>query len=129
VYHGEAEPASVRERLAHASRSTPPFPLRLGGVARFPAPSRGAFLAVEDPHGAVAALRRIVLAPPSTPRERFGLHVTLLHPSAGERLDDAWPEIATLEGGASFRVETIELITGSGARTRTLDSFALEGAA
>ena len=40
-----------------------------------------------------------------TPRQRFGLHVTLLHPGQGERLAQAWPELSSVQGEASFRVD------------------------
>ena len=130
VYHDEApDPAVLRARLAHACQQVSPFVVHLDGVARFPEPDRGAFLAVQDPSGGVAALRRLVLSPPCTPRQRFGLHVTLLHPGQGERLAQAWPELSAVAGGASFRVEHVELISSSGPHTRTLASLALAASA
>jgi hypothetical protein len=47
------------------------------------------YLSVIDPSGAVSATRAVVLAPPFTRRERFGLHVALLHPDQGERTEAA----------------------------------------
>jgi hypothetical protein len=128
VYHDEVpDPGALRERLADASRAIGAFDLVVGAPQRFAAPLRGAFLAVSDPAGAVERLRARVLVPPFAARARFGLHVTLLHPAQGERLAAAWPAFAALEPPGAFRVRAIELITGSGAATGTLASFALAG--
>ena len=128
AYHDEApDLALLRVRLAAICRRTPSFALTLGRVLRFPDPVRGAFLEVIDRAAAVARLRAALLTPPFRPRERFGLHVTLLHPAQGERLDAAWSEIAALPSRGRFRVATLDLIAGSGAQTRVLESFALRG--
>ena len=128
VYHDEApDLALLRVRLAAICRSTAPFPLALGRVLRFPDPVRGAFLEVVDAAAAVARLRAALLGPPFRSRERFGLHVTLLHPAQGERLDAAWSEIAAFPSRGRFQVAALDVIAGSGAQTRVLESFALRG--
>jgi hypothetical protein len=53
--------------------------------------------------------------------------VTLLHPAQGERLDTAWNEIAVLPSRGRFRVAALDVIAGSGAQTRVLESFTLRG--
>ena len=128
VYHDEApDPALLRSRLERACRITPPFRLSLGAVEKFAAPVSGAFVAVEDPTRGVERLRRHLLAPPFSARERFGLHVTLLHPAHGDRLAEAWPELASLRRPVSFVAERVDLISGSAAETETLVSLPLAG--
>jgi 2'-5' RNA ligase len=113
VYHDElADPALLRERLAEAVARTAPFELEIGGARRFRG-AEGAYLAVTDPSGAVEKLRRAILAPPSTPRTRLVLHVTLLHPRFGHRLEEAWPAFEPLRFDRRFRVESLELMSGS----------------
>lgn len=126
VYHDEAPDVPLlRERLAEAVREVEPFELVVGAPHRFSPPAAGAFLAVSDPSGGVARLRERVLRPPFRARERFGLHVTLLHPAQGERLAAAWPELSALASPGAFAVRVIELISGAGPATATLASFAL----
>jgi 2'-5' RNA ligase len=126
VYHDEApDTALLRERLAEATRELDPFELVVGAPHAFPPPVRGAFLAVSDPSAGVARLRERVLRPPFRARERFGLHVTLLHPAQGERLAAAWPELSALAAPGPFPVRAVELISGSGAATETLAAFVL----
>jgi hypothetical protein len=96
----------------------------LEGVRRFRAPAVGAYLAVSDPSGAVERLRGRLLAPPFVPRRRLTLHVTLVHPRYAERLPAAWPALATLHFGRSFRVETLDLMSGDRSGVR-FHSFAL----
>ena len=128
VYHDEvSDPELLRARLEQACKQLSSFTVQLGKTARFEAPVCGAFLEVLDPSGGVALLRRAVLQPPSTPRQRFGLHVTLLHPRQGQRLAQAWPELSSFDAESSFRVERVELICGSGSMTRTLVSLPLDG--
>ncbi|HVH07467.1 MAG TPA: 2'-5' RNA ligase family protein [Myxococcota bacterium] len=113
VYHDElADPALLRERLAAAVAETEPFELEVGGARRF-RQATGAYLAVTDPTGAVERLRRAILAPPSTPRTRLMLHVTLLHPAFGHRLEEAWPAFAPLRFDRRFRVDVLDLMSGS----------------
>ena len=129
VYHDEApDPALLRSRLEHACRITAPFRLSLGAVESFAAPVSGAFVAVEDPTRGVEQLRRHVLAPPFSARERFGLHATLLHPAHGHRLAEAWAELESLRRRSSFVAERVDLISGRGAETETLVSLTLAGA-
>lgn len=128
AYADEApDPALLEARVAAACRAVAPFPLELGATERFAAPAQGAFLAVSDPRGGVARLRRRLLAPPFTTRSRFGLHVTLLHPAHGFRLEEAWPALSSLARPAAFVAERVELITGVGPGTRVLASFTLAG--
>lgn len=111
AYQDEApDPALLAERLHGVAARTRPFRLAVGQAGRFPPPARGAFPAVADPAGAVAAIRAQVLAPPFTRRERFGLHVTLLHPDQGERLESAWAAFAALPPAGEFEVTAIELV-------------------
>jgi hypothetical protein len=113
VYHDElADPLLLRERLAAAVVGAEPFELEIGGARRFRG-AQGAYLAVTDPSGAVEKLRSAILAPPSTPRTRLVLHVTLLHPRFGHRLDEAWPAFEPLRFDRRFRVESLELMSGS----------------
>jgi hypothetical protein len=129
IYHDEApEPSLLRERLVAAAAALGPFELELLGARRFRAPAQGAYLAVRDPAGAVERLRRAVLTPPFTPRARLTLHVTLLHPAFGARLGGAWPELETLHFGRRFRVEGLELMSGS-RESLTCVSYALGGPA
>ena len=113
VYHDElGDPALLRERLAAAVAAAEPFELEIGGARRFRG-AQGAYLAVTDPTGAVERLRRALLAPPGAPRTRLMLHVTLLHPAFGHRLEEAWPAFEPLRFDRRFRVESLELMTGS----------------
>jgi 2'-5' RNA ligase len=111
AYQDEApDPALLAERVRLAAARTGRFRLEVGPAGRFPPPVRGAFLAVADTSGRVAALRDGVLAPPFTRRERFGLHVTLLHPDQGERLEAAWPAFAALPPTGAFEVTEVEMV-------------------
>jgi hypothetical protein len=126
VYHDEAPDVELlRARLERACRTIAPFALALGTAARFPPPELGIHLAVADPTDAVGELRRRVLAPPFQGRERFGLHVTLLHPAFGARTAEAWPALSSVRRPDSFRIERIDVVTGTGAATETLESFPL----
>jgi hypothetical protein len=128
VYHDEAPDAALlRARLERACRLVERFRLELGSVRRFPAPASGAFVQVVDPAGGVERLRRDVLAPPFSQRARFGLHVTLLHPAQGGRLDEAWPHLAPFRAAASFVAERVELIAGERGATETLATLELGG--
>jgi hypothetical protein len=75
----------------------------------------------------VARLREAILAPPSNPRRRFRPHVTLLHPAFGSRLEAVWPELEPLRFDRSFRVASLELISGN-REALTLSSWPLRGA-
>jgi hypothetical protein len=119
IYHDEAtEPGLLRERLAAAAADLAPFEVVLGGARRFRTPAEGAYVELSDPTGAVARLRRAVLGPPFTPRGGLTLHVTLLHPRFGERLPAAWPELEALRFGRAFRVDGLDLLSGSRAGLR-----------
>lgn len=97
IYHDEAPDLDLLlTRLGTAITDLHPFAIDLGPARRFPPPDQGAFLSVTDPSGSVATLRQRVLTPPFTTRSRFGLHATILHPSRGDRLAAAWPEIAAI---------------------------------
>jgi 2'-5' RNA ligase len=111
VYHDEApDPRLLAERLRLAAAQVAPFRLVIGSAARFAAPVRGVYLAVEDPTSTVAVVRDLLLAPPFARRSRFGLHVTLLHPDQGDRLEDAWPELSALSDAGSFEVSEVQLV-------------------
>jgi hypothetical protein len=126
VYHDEAPDAGLlRSRLEQACRTFSSFTLHLGAVKRFAPPDAGAFIEVSDPDGRVRQLRALALAPPFTPRARFGLHLTLLHPAHGMRLPEAWPSLSGLGRAGAFAVERVDVIAGVGAATETLASFAL----
>jgi hypothetical protein len=113
VYHDElADPGLLRERVAAAAADLDPFELELGATRRFRPPAIGAYLSVTDATGAVEKLRRAILAPPSTPRRSLTLHVTLLHPAFGGRLEEAWPELEALRFDRRFRVASLDLISG-----------------
>ncbi len=99
--------------------------LELGEAVRFPEPARGAYLAVSDPTGGVAELRSRLLAPPFTSRTRFGLHVTLLHPDQGDRLEPAWPDFADISLPWAFDVTELQLV---GPRNELLLRVRLPGA-
>jgi 2'-5' RNA ligase len=127
VYHDEiADPVLLRERVAAAAAALDPFELEIGGVLRFRPPAQGAYLAVADASGAVERLRSAILAPPSTPRKRVALHVTLLHPAFGSRLESAWPELEPLRFDRRFRVASLELISGD-RKSLSFESFPLRG--
>lgn len=114
VYHDEADdPVLLRKRLAEAAARIAPFELEIGAARRFRAPAVGVYLAASDPSGTVDRLRSAVLAPPFTPRRRLTLHVTLLHPAFGSRLDAAWPELEPLRLDRRFVVEGLELLSGN----------------
>lgn len=111
AYHDEApDPHLLRERLRLAAARTPRFVLGLGGAKRFEPPVAGAYLEVTDATGIVAALRARLLAPPFAARERFGLHVTLVHPAESALLETAWPELAVLAFRRPFAVDELELV-------------------
>jgi 2'-5' RNA ligase len=111
VYQDEAPAAALlAERLRLVAAGTAPFRLVVGLAVRFPEPLRGAYLTITDPTGVVAAVRERVLAPPFNRRERFGLHVTLLHPDQGERLAAAWPALAKLPPVGGFHVAEFQLV-------------------
>lgn len=125
AYHDEAPDAALLAgRLRRAAAGVGPFRLSLGPAARFPEPIRGVYLSVNDPAGAVAELRAALLAPPFARRSRFGLHVTLLHPDQGERLEEAWPELSALELVGSFEVSEVQLV---GPDNGAMDAFRLSG--
>jgi 2'-5' RNA ligase len=130
VYHDEApDLPTLRERFEEASRELPPFELIVGLPRPFPPPVVGAFLEVSDPSRSVEELRRRILRRPFQARPRFGLHVTLLHPAQGERFAEAWPSFFSLQAVGAFPVRSIELVSGSGAKTEILAVFELGGAA
>lgn len=111
AYQDEApDPALLAERLRRVAAQTLPFRLTVGPVMRFPGPAGGAFLTVADPSGFVAAIRAVVLAPPFTRRERFGLHVTLLHPDQGSRTESAWAAFEGLPPVGGFAVTELQLV-------------------
>ncbi len=125
AYQDEApDSALLAARFRWAVVRMPPFRLVVGTAQRFAEPTLGAFLAVADPSGGVAALRALVLAPPFTQRSRFGLHVTLLHPEQGERLEVAWPAFLQLPAVGSFSVTHLQLV---GAANEILEDLALRG--
>jgi 2'-5' RNA ligase len=111
AYHDEAPDLErLAARLEQAAAQTAPFFLELGPPARFADPIGGAYLTLTDPTGAVRSLRQRLLAPPFAPRSRFGLHVTLLHPDQGERIEQAWPELARISHSGAFRVTALQLV-------------------
>ncbi len=111
TYPDEAPaPALLTERVRLAAARTGRFRLTVGSADRFQPPVYGAFLAVADPAGGVAAIRDLVLAPPFTRRERFALHVPLLHPDQGERLEAAWPGFAGLPQVGEFEVTELRVV-------------------
>lgn len=124
VYHDEAPDADLlRSRLERVCPELRSFNLRLGVVRRFDGPDAWAYIEVVDPGGGVAQLRDLLLGTPFTRRARFGLHVTLLHPSYGLRLADAWDDLSKLRINGEFEAQSIELITGRGASTEVLASY------
>lgn len=126
VYDDEApDPTLLRERLERACRSVAPFALHLGDVRRFEPPVIGAFVAVADPTDGIAQLRARVLEAPFRARERFGLHVTLLHPALGDRLAQAWPALSSLSDAGSFVAERVDVVATARIETKTLASFEL----
>lgn len=123
AYHDEApDPSLLAERLRRVAGQTSRFRLTVGTAQRFPSPVRGAYLAVDDPAGSVMAFREAVLTPPFTRRSRFGLHITMLHPDQGDRLDEAWPSFAAFIPPGSFEVHQIELV---GPDNAVIDVFPL----
>lgn len=111
AYQDEApDPALLVERVRRAAAQIRQFLLAVGEPARFPPPVVGAFLPVADPTGGVASIRDVVLAPPFTRRGRFGLHVTLLHPDQGARLEAAWPAFAGLPPVGEFFVTELQVV-------------------
>lgn len=111
AYQDEApDPALLAQRLRRVAAQTVPFLLTIGPVARFPGPAGGAFLTVADPSGGVAAIRAALLAPPFAGRERFGLHVTLLHPDQGARTESAWAAFEGLPPVGGFEVTELQLV-------------------
>ena len=127
VYHDEAPDLGVlRSRLANVCRRLSAFTLYLSTVERFERPDSGAFIRVVDAHSRVQQIRDVVLAPPFTPRARFGLHVTLLHPAQGSRLSEAWPSLCLLERIGAFAVDRIDIVTGAALETETLVSLPLQ---
>ena len=72
-------------------------------------------------------IRSALLAPPFEARRRFALHVTLLHPRFGERLDAAWRELESLRVDRRFEVKGLDLLSGSRAGL-SYTGFPLRGA-
>jgi 2'-5' RNA ligase len=111
VYHDEAPDISVlTERLHAATARTAPFRLTVGTLNAFPPPVVGAYLSVIDEYNSVAMIRDLVLERPFTPRDRYGLHITLLHPDQGTRLETAWPAFESLPAVGSFIVTELQLV-------------------
>ena len=111
AYHDEAtDPTLLAERLRLVAARTVPFRLSFGPAARFPGSAGGAFLTVADSSGGVAAVREALLAPPFTRRERFDLHVTLLHPDQGSRVESAWAAFECLSPVGGFEVTELQLV-------------------
>ena len=111
AYHDEApDPSLLTRRLGMAAARVAPFRLTLGSATCFPEPDRGVFLTVADPTAGVNAIRDILLAPPFTRRDRFGLHVTLLHPDQGDRLEEAWADFANLAELGTFEVTELQIV-------------------
>jgi 2'-5' RNA ligase len=111
VYHDEAPSRELLQgRLRAAASRRPPFELRVGPPRRFEPPVQGAFLEVTDPEAVVGRLRAEVLTAPFRPRRRFGLHVTLLHPDQGRRIEAAWPQLSRLPPPGAMRVREILLV-------------------
>lgn len=126
VYDDEAPDLStLQDRLAEVCRSLSPFELSVGRAWPFPSPAGGVFLEVADPDGGVERIRHFVLRPPFRARSHFGLHVTLLHPDQGERMEAAWPSLADLRAPGTFTVRSIDLVSGSGTQTGILAAFDL----
>ncbi len=123
IYHDEAPDAALLvERLRHIVARMTPFPLVVGSAVRFPEPVQGAYLTVADHTGGIAALRASVLAPPFLSRTRFGLHITLLHPDQGTRLEAAWPTFVNLPTTGRFMVTELQLVDSANV---TLETFPL----
>jgi 2'-5' RNA ligase len=123
AYHDEAPaPRLLAERLLQAAGSIAPFELELGVVKQFREPVRGIYLSVEDPSRGFAAIREILLQPPFTRRGQFGLHVTLLHPDQGRRLQAAWDDLSDRSFRGTFVVKELQLV---GAKNETLMSVSL----
>lgn len=111
VYHDEAPDVEILEaRLRIAILELAPFRLVVGRPERFRAPARGAYLPVSDPTDTISSIRDKVLLPPCVARERFGLHVTILHPDQGASLEDAWHDIARIPSLGYFEVSALQLV-------------------
>lgn len=127
IYQDElASGELIRDRLMEAAGSVQPFQLHVGVAARFNAPDCGAYLSVTDPGASVAAFRNKALRQPSRPRARFGLHVTVLHPSQGGRLEEAWADISGIPELGAFQVDAIEIVDEA---NRVVESVKLSGRA
>jgi hypothetical protein len=111
AYHDEApDPELLAQRLRDLVGEITPFRLTIGAARRFSGSAGGAFLEVHDPTEAVTQLRSRLLAPPFVRRSRFGLHVTLLHPDQGWRVDSAWSAIEALALPGIFEVTELQRI-------------------
>jgi 2'-5' RNA ligase len=114
LYHDEAPDVAILEkRLRAAVLDLAPFVLVVGTPERFREPARGVFLRVSDPTDAISSIRQSVLRPPFVPRPGFGLHVTILHPAQGTRLEDAWHDIAGIPRPGAFDVSSLQLVGSS----------------
>jgi len=126
VYHDEAPDLSMlQRRLGEICRSLSPFELSGGRPRQFAPPVRGAFLEVSDPDGQVQGIRQFVLQSPLRARPHFGLHVTLLHPDQGDRIEAAWASLSEFRAPGTFTVRSVELVSGSGADAEILAAFDL----
>jgi 2'-5' RNA ligase len=125
IYHDEApDPTLLAARLRLAASRVAPFRVSVGSVQRFPEPDRGAYLTAADPDGGVAAVRELVLASPFSRRTRYGLHVTLLHPDQGFRLESAWAAFENLPPVGEFEVAELQMV---GPDNSVLAAFQLAG--
>lgn len=125
IYHDEAPDLDLlMTRLLTALSCRSAFPLELGLAQKFPDSVRGAFLNLLDPTGGVSGIREIILTPPFSERVRFSLHATILHPSHGDRLNEAWPDIRNLPALGRFIVDEVQVV---GSSNHTIATIRLAG--
>jgi mutator protein MutT len=90
VYPEETvDPALLLEELGRAAGESAPIPLRLGPLACVDGGRGGVFATVEDPTGALEALRDRLLLPPQRFRG-YPFHATVAHPRTATSPADCW---------------------------------------
>jgi 2'-5' RNA ligase len=111
-------------RVRAASRQTPLFRLRLGGLAYFERPEDGVYIEVEDVDREYNRLRECVLCPPFQPIA-FPPHVTLIHPRTSPHGRDFWDHSRYERQDQEFTVAEITITAFDNTKWVVLERLAL----
>jgi hypothetical protein len=89
--------------------------LRVGAARCWGEPEEGTYLAVADPAGGLARVRRVlgVVEPAGS---AFEPHVTLTHPATTRDADAAWSAVRSMTLDVSLTIDTLHVISWNGKR-------------